>query len=51
MVGTAGLTSTAPAAYYVVTGHLDPLAWSLWAANFLFAKNNRPKSACTFDSA
>jgi hypothetical protein len=39
MVGAAGLTSTAPAAYYVVTGRLDPVAWSLWAANLLFAVN------------
>ncbi|MFN7998490.1 MAG: YwiC-like family protein [Bryobacteraceae bacterium] len=39
MVGAAGLTSTAPAAYYVVTGHLNAIAWSLWAANLLFAIN------------
>ena len=39
MVGAAGLTSTAPAAYYVVTGHLNTIAWSLWAANLLFAIN------------
>jgi hypothetical protein len=39
MVGAAGLTSTAPAAYYVVTGRLDTAAWSLWAANLLFAIN------------
>ena len=39
MVGAAGLTATAPAAYYVVTGHLDTTAWSLWAANLLFAIN------------
>ena len=39
MVGSAGLTSTAAAAYYVVTGHLDSVAWSLWAANLLFALN------------
>jgi len=39
MVGAAGLTSTAPAAYYVVTGRLDRVAWSLWAANLLFAVN------------
>jgi hypothetical protein len=37
MVGAAGLTSTAPAAYYVVTGHLNTIAWCLWAANLLFA--------------
>ena len=39
MVGAAGLTSTAPAAYYVVTGRVDQVAWSLWAANLLFAIN------------
>ena len=39
MIGAAGLTSTAPAAYYVVTGRLDSTAWSLWAANLLFALN------------
>ena len=39
MVGAAGLTSVAPAAYYVVTGHLNAAAWSLWIANFLFAMN------------
>ena len=39
MIGATGLTSTAPAAYYVVTGHLDTIAWSLWAANLLFAVN------------
>ena len=39
IVGAAGLTSTAPAAYYVVTGHLNTASWSLWAANLLFAAN------------
>ena len=39
MVGATGLTSTAPAAYYVVTGHLNTIAWALWAANLLFAVN------------
>jgi len=39
MVGAAGLTSTAPAAYYAVTGRLDATAWSLWVANLLFAIN------------
>jgi hypothetical protein len=39
IVGAAGLTSTAPAAYYVATGRLDMAAWSLWAANLLFAVN------------
>jgi hypothetical protein len=37
MVGAVGLTATAPAAYYVVTGRLDALAWLLWMANWLFA--------------
>lgn len=39
MIGAAGLTATAPAAYYVVTGQLDLTAWCLWAANLLFAIN------------
>jgi len=39
MIGAAGLTSTAPAAFYVVTGRLDTTAWALWAANLLFAMN------------
>jgi len=39
MIGASGLTSAAPAAYYVVTGHLETTAWSLWAANLLFAIN------------
>jgi len=39
MIGAAGLTSTAAAAYYVVAGRLDTAAWSLWAANLLFAIN------------
>jgi hypothetical protein len=39
MVGSAGLTATAAAAYYVVTGKLDITAWTLWAANLLFALN------------
>jgi len=39
MIGAAGLTSTAPAAYYVVTGHLGATAWMLWIATFLFAVN------------
>jgi hypothetical protein len=39
MVRAVGLTSTAPAAYYVVTRHLGTVAWSLWAANLLFAIN------------
>jgi hypothetical protein len=39
IVGTLGLTLTAPAAYYIVTGQLDRNAWALWMANFLFAGN------------
>jgi hypothetical protein len=39
IVGTLGLTVTAPAAYYVATGQLDRHAWLLWVANFLFAGN------------
>ena len=39
IVGTLGLTVTAPAAYYVVMGKLDGYAWALWLANFLFAGN------------
>jgi len=39
MVGAAGLTLMAPAAYYTVTGHLNGAAWSLWIANLLFAAN------------
>jgi hypothetical protein len=39
MIGAAGLTSTAPAAYSAVTGHLGGTAWSLWACNVLFAIN------------
>jgi hypothetical protein len=39
IVGTLGLTVTAPAAYYVVSGQLDREAWALWMANFLFAGN------------
>jgi hypothetical protein len=39
MIGAAGLTAVAPAAYYVVTGHLNVTAWSLWLFNFAFAAN------------
>jgi len=39
IAGAVGLTSTAPAAYYVVTAHMGiPAGW-LWAANLLFAVN------------
>jgi hypothetical protein len=37
VAGALGLTSTAPAAYYVVTGRLDLTAAALWLANWLFA--------------
>jgi hypothetical protein len=38
VVGTLGLTVTAPAAYSL-TGGLDRRAWTLWIVNFLFAGN------------
>jgi len=37
VIGAVGLTSTAPAAYYVATGHLGATGWLLWLANWLFA--------------
>ncbi len=37
IVGTIGLTSSAPAAYYVITGHFGATAWMLWLSNMLFA--------------
>jgi len=37
MVGTIGLTATAPAAYYVITGEFNATAGALWVANILFA--------------
>lgn len=37
MVGTIGLTTAAPAAYYVITGSFNATAWMLWLANLLFA--------------
>lgn len=39
LVGTVGLTCTAPAAYYIGTGQLDRRAFVLWAANWIFAGN------------
>lgn len=36
LIAVAGLTLTAPAAWYVATGHLDRHAWLLWALNFLY---------------
>ena len=37
IVGTIGLTASAPAAYYVITGKFNGIAWMLWVANILFA--------------
>jgi hypothetical protein len=37
LVGSIGLTATAPAAYYLGSGRLDSLAIILWAANWAFA--------------
>ena len=37
MVGAIGLTASAPAAYYVITGNFNATAWMLWLANILFA--------------
>lgn len=39
LVGAIGLTCTAPAAYYIGTGHLDTRAFILWTANWIFAGN------------
>jgi len=39
IVGTIGLTSSAPAAYYVITGQFNAIVWILWAANLMFAGN------------
>ena len=39
IVGTIGLTASAPAAYYVVTGKFDVTAWTLWIVNLVFAGN------------
>jgi YwiC-like protein len=39
IVGTIGLTSAAPAAYYVMTAKFDATAWMLWLANLIFAGN------------
>jgi len=39
IVGTIGLTSAAPAAYYVITGKFDATAWILWVTNLAFAGN------------
>lgn len=37
IIGAAGLSSSAAAAYYVVTGRFDQVAAALWLANWLFA--------------
>jgi hypothetical protein len=37
LIGAIGLTATAPAVYYLATGHLNSSALILWAANWLFA--------------
>ena len=37
MIGAAGLSSSAAAAYYVVTGRFDQVAGALWLANWIFA--------------
>lgn len=39
LIGSIGLTCTAPAAYYVVTGRLDTRALALWLVNAIFAGN------------
>jgi YwiC-like protein len=39
IVGTIGLTASAPAAYYVITGKFDATAWTLWIVNLVFAGN------------
>lgn len=39
IIGSIGLTATAPAAYYVATGSLDSIAVTLWLANWIFAGN------------
>jgi YwiC-like protein len=39
LIGAAGLTATAPAAYYVAAGRFDAVALILWLANWVFAGN------------
>jgi hypothetical protein len=36
LIGMAGLTLTAPAAWYVATGNLDATAWRLWLLNVAY---------------
>jgi hypothetical protein len=45
MIGAAGLTATAPAAYYVVTRRWDG-AWPLWAANELLRSTRFISCSC-----
>ena len=37
IVGTIGLTASAPAAYYMITGNFGATAWVVWLANLIFA--------------
>jgi YwiC-like protein len=37
MIGTIGMTASAPAAYYVITGKFGLTAWVVWVANLIFA--------------
>lgn len=39
IVGTIGLTASAPAVYYVIAGKFGITAWMLWLANLIFAGN------------
>jgi len=39
LIGCVGLTSAAPGAYYVTTGHFDSTAFILWAVNLVFVVN------------
>jgi hypothetical protein len=39
IVGTIGLTASAPAVYYVITGKFGMTGWMLWLANLIFAGN------------
>jgi YwiC-like protein len=39
IIGTVGLSLSAPAAYYVSVGKLDATAWMLWLLNLMFAGN------------
>lgn len=39
IVGTVGLTSAAPASYYLITGKFNVTAWIVWILNLAFAGN------------